>query len=112
MAINITCTSSYIWINIYRKFSCGGTLCFHDKPYWERAGNGNDNTYELTKTIRVSYDGLCIESDYSLLTLGLSHSDSGYWQGIPITVSEEDTCTKLINDIAKYVLHLADKYLN
>ncbi len=109
MTINIKCTSNHIWKNIYRKFNYEGyTPRFHNKPYWEREGNSN---YELTKIIRVSYDGLCIESDYSRLTLGLSHSDGG-WQGIPITVSEEDTYTKLINDIAKYVLHLTDNYLN
>ena len=112
MTINITCTSSHIWKNIYRKFNYEGYIPrFHNKPYWERADNGTDHTYELTKTIRVSYDGLCIGDDYSRLTLGLSHRGSG-WQGIPITVSEGDTYTKLINDIAKYVLHLTDNYLN
>ena len=110
MTINITCTSSRIWKNLYSKFEHkhNNLPCFKDKPYWEKLDSGS---YELTKTIRVGYDGFYIADDYSWLTLGLSYSVSD-WQGVPITVSEEDTCTKLVNDIAKYVLHLTDNYLN
>lgn len=108
MTINITCTRSRLWKNVYSKHKHNNMPCFKDKHYWEKLDSGS---YELTKTIRVSYDGLCIADDYSWHTLGLSYSASD-WQGIPAKVSEEDTYTKLVNDIAKYVLHLTNNYLN
>lgn len=120
MTINITCTSGHIWKNVYSKFKHNGRFkhsskfkhncvpCFHNKHYWEKLDSGS---YELTKTIRVGYDGLYIAEDYCCNTLGMYTGDN-VWQGMRITVSEEDTYNKLIDDIAKYVLHLTDNYLN
>lgn len=108
MTINITCTSSHIWKNIYRKHEHNGVSCFYNKPYWERLEGGS---YELTSTIRVSYDGLNIENEYSLGTLGFFENYNN-WQGLSIRVSEENTYIELVNGISRYVLYLTDNYLN
>lgn len=108
MTINITCTSSYTWKNIYSNHKHNNILCFKDRPYWETLDSGSS---ALSKTIRVSHDGLSISEVISCDILGLFAECRG-WAGLPVKVSKEDTRDKLIDDIAKYVLHLTDNYLN
>lgn len=110
MTINITCTSTHIWKNIYGKHKHNDTFCFHNKPYWAKVSRDR-GSYELTYTIRVSYDGLNIDNEHSYDTLGLFESYIG-WHGLSIKVAEEDTYTELVNGLARYVLQLMDNYLN